>query len=138
MGRLIAAFLTLACLTVPTIPLEARGLGQHLKHLLARGTHAVRSLEKRYTRDFLTVPQLAECIKRARKLDEERDQLESAGAAFSSPSQVDQSSSARDKWDKFNASLEIHNHEVNAYNAECEKQYYADDLDAAQQLAQGD
>ncbi len=138
MGRFIAAFLTLACLTGTIAPLEARGLGRHLKDLLARGTHAMRSLERRYTADFLTVPQLAECIKRAKKLDHDRNQLESAGAAFSSQSRVDQSNVAKDEREKFNTTLEIHNHEVNVYNADCKKQYYADDLAAAQKLAQSD
>jgi hypothetical protein len=138
MGRVIAAFLTMACLTGATVPLEARGLGHHLKALLARAAHAVRSLEKHYTAEFLTVPQLAERIKRAKKLDEHRDQLESDGAVFSSQSQVDQSSSAKDKWDKFNTTLGMHNNEVNVFNIECSKQYYADDLALAQKLAQSD
>jgi len=136
MGRAFTAFWALACLTCATVPLEARGLGPFLKGLMARGTHAVQSLEKHYTADFLTAPQLAQCIKRARKLDEDRDELEVAGAAFSPQSEADLSSSARDKRNKFNATLEMHNDEIRAYNTECTKKYYADDLAAAQKLAQ--
>ena len=81
--------------------------------------------------------QLAQCIKKAKKLDEDRDQFEIIGTTLSSQTEVDQSSSAKDKRDKFNASLEMHNSEVNAYNTECTKKYYAEDLTAAQELAQG-
>ena len=71
----ITAFLTLAYLTCATVPLEARGLGRFLGGLLARGTSAVHSFEKSHTGDFLTVAQLAQCIKKAKKLDEDFDQL---------------------------------------------------------------
>jgi len=36
---------------------------------------------------------------------------------------------------KFNALVEAHNSEANAYNKECVKKYYADDLSEAQKLA---
>ena len=138
MRRGITAFLTLAYLTCATVPLEARGLGRFLGGLLARGTSAVRSFEKSRTGDFLTVTQLAQCIKKAKKLDEDFDQLEIIRAALpSSQSEVDQSSSAKDKRDKFNSALEMHNSIVNVFNAECAKQYHAHDLTKAQELAEG-
>jgi hypothetical protein len=143
MGRGIAAFLTLACLTCATVPLEARGLGHFLQGLLARGTSAVQSLEKSHLEkshkaEFLTVAQLAQCIKKAKKLDQDFDQLEIIRTALpASQSEADQSGSAKDKRDKFNSSLEMHNGEVNAFNAECAKEYHAHDLTKAQELAQG-
>ena len=136
MRRVIAAFSTVAVLIGATAPVEAESLGQHLKHLLARGRHAVQSLEKRYTKDFLTVPQLAECIKRAKNLDQERDRLEEfSSTASASPSQAVPSGNASQNRDEFNKALEIHNQKIKVYNADCEKEYYADDLAAAQKLA---
>jgi hypothetical protein len=137
MGRGIAAFLMLACLTCATVPLEARGLGRFLQGLLARGTSAVLSLEKSHTGKFLTVAQLAQCIKTAKKLDEDFDQLEIIRTALpSQQSETDLSSSAKDKREKLNSTLEMHNSEVNVFNAECAKEYHAHDLTKAQELAQ--
>jgi hypothetical protein len=96
----------------------------------------VRSTDPSWPVELSRSAQLAQCIKKAKKLDEDRDQFEIIGTTLSSQTEVDQSSSAKDKRDKFNASLEMHNSEVIAYNAECTKKYYAEDLTAAQELGQ--
>jgi hypothetical protein len=129
-------------------------------------------LPKSYaTPDILTVAQLATCIKKASKLDEDSEQLEasrttllssqsdidllSATIEFQRP-RVDHSSqksvnafnavinrynilvtNGKAKQASFNALVAVHNIEADAYNAECAKKYYADDLADAQKLAAG-
>src|SRR3954452_11262825 len=157
-------------------PADARGGGRFIGGLLARG--AARAAVqvpshlppiKNYTPDVLTVEQLASCIRKAGKLDEESDRLESArGLLRNDASQVELSSSMiefqRNRVDTyrkasvdafnrsidthnklvtatkarqtdFNSAIDRHNVEANAYNTECAKKYFADDLTEAQKLA---
>lgn len=124
---------------------------------------------KAYTADVLTVAQLATCIRKASKLDEDSDRLEASRTVFlSSKSEIDLASTAiefqrprvdhysqksvdafnalinrynmlvtngKTKQASFNALVDAHNAEADAYNAECVKKYYADDLPDAQKLA---
>jgi uncharacterized protein (DUF3084 family) len=118
----------------------------------------------------LTVAQLAQCIKKASKLDEESDRLEadrtvlrssvsegdlSSAAIEQQRSRLDQRSkasvnsfnalidrhntlvaAAKGRQANFNSAIEAHNNEVNVYNGDCAKKYYADDLTEAQKLAE--
>ena len=151
---------------------DARGGGRFLGGLLARGAaragvHSIPT--KSYTQDVLTVEQLASCIRKAGKLDEESDRLESVRALLQNDvSQVELSSSmielqrsrvdtyskvsveafnrsidthnklviaAKARQVDFNSAIDRHNSDANAYNGECAKKYYADDLADAQKLA---
>jgi len=42
---------------------------------------------------------------------------------------------AKEKLADFNSAVDAHNAELNAYNGDCAKKYYADDLTEAQKLA---
>jgi hypothetical protein len=44
-------------------------------------------------------------------------------------------SAAKSQQTEFNAAIELHNVDVNSYNGECAKKYYADDLPEAQKQA---
>jgi hypothetical protein len=93
--------LSIVCTAKPS---DARGLGGFLEALLARGLVrgaivAGRSnsqpqyLPKSYTPDVLTVEQLANCIKKAAKLDGDSQQLEVIRTALlASKSDIDLSS----------------------------------------------
>jgi hypothetical protein len=173
----IAFFIAIACL-LSAAPAEARGGGRFLGSLLSRGavaaaTHSGSSSSagaKSYTADVLTVAQLAQCIRKAGKLDGDSERLEAnrsavtqAEAAVESSkaeidnrrARVDQRSrasvnafnamidrhnslveNAKARQAGFNSEIDAHNTEVGAYNAECARKYYADDLAAAQKLAE--
>jgi hypothetical protein len=135
MKNLLVVF---AMLTLPicvSSPAQAGGMGRFLGSLLARGAVSAAvhsgtsssSAAKSYTSDVLTVPQLALCIKRASRLDEDSDRLESGRTELSaSTSAVDQSSAAieqqrlsLDRTSKaaigsFNALIDRHNALVSA------------------------
>jgi uncharacterized protein (DUF3084 family) len=181
MGRLhtLTVFFALGCLCWAVVPLEARGLGSFLEALLARAVargavgaakHSTDTA-KSYTPDVLTVEQLAQCIKKANKLDEDSGRLEAGRAELqSSVTQIDLSEAmiagqrgrvdqysrasveafnalidrhnrlvgaAKAKQSGFNALVDMHNKDVEVYNIECAKSYYADDLTAANKLAEG-
>jgi hypothetical protein len=99
MKRLFAGIAILMCgLCLPTAS-EAGGMGKFLGGLLARGAvvaavHAgSSSAAKSYTPDVLTVAQLADCIKRASKLDTDSEHIENdRGGLSQAQSEVDQSS----------------------------------------------
>jgi hypothetical protein len=175
----LPVILALSILLCAAKPSDAGGMGRFLGSLVARG--AVREAivagrsqsqsyaPKAYTAEVLTVAQLATCIKKASKLDEDSERLEASRAVFlSAKSEIDLSSAAiefqrprvdhysqksvdafnalinrynifvtngKTKQDSFNALVDAHNSEANAYNAECVKKYYADDLPDAQELA---
>ncbi len=102
--RAIPVVLALSILLCAAKPSDARGLGGFLEALLARGLVrgaiiAGRSnsqpqyLPKSYTPDVLTVEQLANCIKKAGKLDGDSQQLEVIRTALlASKSEIDLSS----------------------------------------------
>jgi hypothetical protein len=179
--RGLPVVLAVSILLCAAKPSDAGGMGRFLGSLVARG--AVREAvvvgrsnaqpqsfaPKSYTPDVLTVAQLANCIKKASKLDEDSERLEASRAVFlSSKSEIDLSSAAiesqrtrvdhysqksvdafnalinrynvlvtngKAKQAGFNALVGAHNTEADAYNAECVKKYYADDLPDAQKLA---
>jgi hypothetical protein len=177
MAQALTVFLALA-LGLIAAPLEARGMGRFLGGLLARGAASAavhsgtggRSYAKSYSPDVLTVTQLAQCIKKAGKLDQDSDQLEASRTTLrSATSGVERSSAmvehqrgrvdqyskasveafntlidrhnklvidAKARQSSFNLVIDGHNIEVNAYNSECTKKYYADDLQDAQKLAE--
>jgi hypothetical protein len=156
---------------------DAGGMGRFLGALLARGavvaatspSTSSSAATKSYTPDTLTVAQLAQCIKKAGKLDDDSSGLETGRADVQAmTAQVDLSSStienqrgrvnqrsqasvdsfnalverhnalvanAKAKQSNFNQSVDAHNIDVGAYNTDCAKKYYADDLAAAQKLA---
>jgi hypothetical protein len=173
----VFALSTLLCAAKPS---EAGGMGRFLGSLVARGVVreaivAGRSnaqpqyLPKSYTPDVLTVEQLANCIKKAAKLDGDGERLEVIRTALlASKSEIDLSSATvefqrtrvdhysqksvdafnalinrynilvtngKSKQANFNALVDAHNTEADAYNAGCVKKYYADDLPDAQKLA---
>jgi len=108
-------------------------MGRFLGSLLARGlvSEAIvagrsnaqpQYLPKSYTADVLTVEQLANCIKKASKLDEDSQQLEVIRTALlASKSEIDQSSAtvefqrtrvdhySQKSVDAFNALIDRHN-----------------------------
>lgn len=177
MTTYLAALAAAACVLCASSPSEAGGTGRFLGSLLARG--AVRaavatgtsssSSAKTYSADVLTVPQLAQCIKHASKLDEDSARLETSRTALkASLDEYDQSKAAveaqraslnrsssravnsfnalvdrhnamlsevKAKQSAFNGDVDTHNVEVNAYNRDCAKQYYADDLVEAKKQA---
>jgi len=106
--RAIPVVLALSILLCAAKPSDARGLGGFLEALLARGLVrgaiiAGRSnsqpqyLPKSYTPDVLTVEQLANCIKKAGKLDGDSQQLEVIRTALlASKSEIDLSSATVD------------------------------------------
>jgi hypothetical protein len=173
----VFALSTLLCAAKPS---DAGGMGRFLGSLVARGVVreaivAGRSnaqpqyLPKSYTPDVLTVEQLANCIKKAAKLDGDGERLEAIRTALlASKSEIDLSSATVEfqrtrvdhysqksvdafnaliarynilvtkgqaKQASFNALVDAHNTEADAYNAGCVKKYYADDLPDAQKLA---
>jgi hypothetical protein len=97
MARSGVLILVLPCLLCVAKPSDARGLGGFLEALLARGLVrgaiiAGRS-PKFYTRDVLTIEQLAMCIKKAAKLDGDSQQLEIVRTGvLASQSEIDLSS----------------------------------------------
>jgi hypothetical protein len=128
MKRSIAAIaILISGLCLPTAS-EAGGMGKFLGGLLARGAvvaavHAgSSSAAKSYTPDVLTVPQLADCIKRASKLDGDGEQIESdRGALSQAISEVDQTSAAVDEQrssvnHRSSASVNAFNDLVDRYN----------------------
>lgn len=177
--RGLPVVLALSILPCASIPSNARGMGRFLGSLVARG--AVREAivagrsesqsfaPKAYTADVLTVAQLATCIKKASKLDEDSDRLEASRTVLlSSKSDIDMARTAiefqrprvdhysqksvdafnalinrynmlvtagKAKQVSFNALVDTHNTEADAYNTECVKKYYADDLPDAQKIA---
>jgi len=177
--RGLAVVLALTILPCASIPSDARGMGRFMGSLVARGavheaivagrSQSQSYAPKAYTADVLTVAQLATCIKKASKLDEDSERLEASRAVFlSSKSEIDLASTAiefqrprvdhysqksidafnalinrynilvtngRAKQVSFNAFVDAHNREADAYNAECVKKYYADDLPDARKLA---
>lgn len=183
--RIFITFLLLVALS-DVSPANAGGGGRFLGSLLARGavsaavhsgttssgsaSSGTASYPKSYSPDVLTVAQLAQCIRKAGKLDSEAERLEVVRTAVRSVvSAVDQSASAlenqRARLDRsskvsvqsfnaavdrhnkliadakarqteFNSSIEGHNVEAETYNLECARKYYADDLSAAQKLAE--
>ena len=177
MRNVVVAFGVLTHLLCVSCSADARGMGRFMGGLLARGaanaavhsTTSSSSSVKSYTPDVLTVTQLAQCIKKASRLDEESDRLETSRTALqSSTSQVDMSlatieqqrsrldrssrasvnsfnalidrhntlvTAAKTKQVDFNSAIDAHNSEVNVYNGDCAKKYYADDLTEAQKLA---
>jgi hypothetical protein len=109
-------------------PAEARGAGRFLGSLLARGAVSVAahsgttSYAKSYSPDVLTVAQVAQCIRKAGKLDSDAERLEVVRTTVrSAVSGVDQSASAlenqRARLDRsskasvqaFNAAVDRHN-----------------------------
>jgi hypothetical protein len=126
----VVALSILLCAAKPS---DARGLGGFLEALLARGLVrgaiiAGRSnsepqyLPKSYTPDVLTVEQLANCIKKATKLDGDGQQLEVIRTALlASKSEIDLSSAtvefqrtrvdnySQKSVDAFNALIDRHN-----------------------------
>jgi hypothetical protein len=178
--RRLPVILALSILLCAAKPSDAGGMGRFLGSLVARGVVreaivAGRSnaqpqyLPKSYTPDVLTVEQLANCIKKAAKLDGDSERLEVIRTALlASKSEIDLSSATvefqrirvdhhsqkwvdafnalinrynilvtngKSKQANFNALVDAHNTEADAYNAGCVKKYYADDLPDAQKLA---
>lgn len=160
-----------------SVAAEARGGGKFLGSLLGRaaikgaagaGSSSSNGI-KTYGPDVLTVSQLAQCIRKAGKLDDDSTRLEGERAILqASSSSIDASrsqvSAARTVVDNrsqrsvdafnvlvdrhnelvrkgksdqlaFNIGVGRHNADVDAYNADCGKNYYSSDLDAAQALA---
>jgi hypothetical protein len=131
--RGLPVVLALSILLCAAKPSDARGLGGFLEALLARGLVrgaiiAGRSntqpqyLPKSYTPDVLTVEQLANCIKKAGKLDGDSQQLEVIRTALlASKSEIDLSSAkvefqrtrldhySQKSVDAFNALIDRHN-----------------------------
>lgn len=129
----LPAVFAMSILLCTAQPSDARGLGGFLEALLARGLVrgaiiAGRSnaqpqyLPKSYTPDVLTVEQLANCIKKATKLDGDRQQLEIIQTALrASQSEIDLSSQfielqralvdqhSKNSVDAFNALIDRHN-----------------------------
>jgi len=113
-------------------PSDAGGMGRFLGSLVARG--AVREAivagrsqsqsyaPKAYTAEVLTVAQLATCIKKASKLDEDSERLEASRAVFlSSKSEIDLASAAiefqRPRVDHYSQkSVDAFNALINRYN----------------------
>jgi hypothetical protein len=104
MARGGVLILVLPCLLCAVKPADAGGMGKFLGSLLARGlvreaivaghsNSQPQYLPKSYTPDVLTVEQLANCIKKAAKLDGDNQQLEVIRTALlASQSEIDLSS----------------------------------------------
>jgi hypothetical protein len=178
--RGLPVILALSILLCAAKSSDAGGMGRFLGSLVARGVvrgaiapgHSnpqPQYLPKSYTPDVLTVEQLANCIKKATKLDGDSERLEVIRTALlASKSEIDLSSATVEfqrtrvdhysqksvdafnalinrynilvtngqaKQASFNALVDAHNTEADAYNAGCVKKYYADDLTDAQKLA---
>ena len=124
----VAALTVAACVLCASSSSHAGGTGRFLGALLARGAVAgvvagtSSSSAKTYAADTLTVSQLAQCIKRAAKLDDDGTQLETSRTALQAAiDQTDQSKatveqqranlnrSSRSAVNSFNALVDRHN-----------------------------
>jgi hypothetical protein len=130
--RGVPVILALSVLPYASIPSDARGMGRFLGSLVARGaareaivvgrSQSQSYAPKTYTADVLTVMQLATCIKKASKLDEDSDRLEASRTVFlSSKSEIDLASTAiefqRPRVDHYSQkSVDAFNALINRYN----------------------
>lgn len=132
MKRGLPIVLALSILPCASIPSDARGMGRFLGSLVARGAAREAIVAGRapsqsyapkvYDADVLTVAQLATCIKKASKLDEDSERLEGSRAVLlSSKSEIDLASTAiefqRPRVDHYSQkSVEAFNGLINRYN----------------------
>jgi hypothetical protein len=131
--RRLPIVLVLSILLCAVKPADAGGMGRFLGSLVARGivrgaiapghsNEQPQYLPKSYTPDVLTVEQLANCIKKATKLDGDSERLEvTRTALLASKSEIELSSTAvefqRTRVDHYSQkSVDAFNALINRYN----------------------